>query len=244
LGADLTAVIPAAGKGTRMASLTGGGPKELLKLGRKTVLERVIEEAREAEVDRIVVVGSADKPTLTDAARGLGAEVVFQVGPLGLADAIASANVSDEALVLYGDCAYHGGSPSYRMAELVRRAIPGCIAVEPVSDEETRLYGIVEVDETTGGIKRILEKPGPDQTSSRWAIAARFAFGPPLMAFLSEFVTRWDFTSGRELSMTPVFNAAIEAGFDLKAVPIQPGQRRVDCGSPEEYAEARRLDWD
>jgi hypothetical protein len=43
--------------------------------------------------------------------------------------------------------------------------------------------------------------------------------------------------------MTPVFQYAISEGFDLKAVPMMPGQKRVDCGSPEEYNAARWLDW-
>ncbi len=226
-----------------MVAVTGGSPKELLMLGGKTVLERVIEEAREAEVDRIVVVSAPDKPELTKAALAAGADVALQPEQRGLADAIASATVEDEALILYGDCVYQGASPSYRIAELVRRAIDGCIAVEPVSDADTSLYGIVEVDETTGAIRRILEKPGPEATSSRWAIAARFAFGPALMAFLSAQVAHRNILPGQELSMTPIFNAAIEAGFDLKAVPVQPGQRRVDCGSPEEYSAAQALSW-
>jgi UTP-glucose-1-phosphate uridylyltransferase len=226
-----------------MASVTGGAPKELLRLGRRTVLERVIDEARETGARRIVVVGSSAKPVLTEAAIAASCEVVLQERPLGLAHAIASARIEDEALVLYGDCAYHGGSPSARMAELISRSIDGCIAVEAVGDEDTRRYGIVEVDGSSGGIGRVLEKPGPEATSSRWAIAARFAFGPALMAFLAREVRSHEFIAGTELSMTPIFNAAIAAGFDLKAVSVQPGQTRVDCGSPEEYQAARHLDW-
>lgn len=240
----MVAIIPAAGRGTRMASVTGGTSKELLRLGRKTVLQIVIEEAREADVDRIIVVGSREKPDLTEAAERLGATVVFQERPEGLADAIVSADVSDEALVLNGDTVFHGGSPAGRMAALVHRAIAGCIAVEPVDDESTRRYGIVEVDENTGGIRRILEKPGPEATKSRWAISARYAFGPAMMAFIEQYRLRTVLPEGNELTVTPILDAAVQAGFDLKAVPIQPGQQRLDCGDPEGYKQARYLDWD
>ena len=239
----MVAIVPAAGKGTRMASVTGGKSKELLKLGRRTVLERVIDEAREAGADSVVVVSSDEKPELTAASEALGARVAIQKRPLGLGDAIACAEVADEAIVLYGDCVFWGGSPVTRMAALLARGIDGCIAVERVSDEDTWKYGIVEVDENTGGIQALIEKPGPERTSSRWAIAARFGFGVQLMAFLQEERARHIVSEGQELSMTPIFSAAVRAGFDLKAVPLQPEQKRVDCGSPEEYAEARRLDW-
>ena len=226
-----------------MLSVTNGAAKELLKVGSKTVLERVIEEAQEALVDEVVVVSSRDKTDLTEAALRLGARVAFQERPFGLADAIAAAEVEDEALILNGDCVYGGGSPAYRIAELVRRAIPGCIAVEAVDDLGTSLYGIVEVDETTGGIQRILEKPGPVATSSRWAIAGRYAFGAAFMAFLGRHCRNIVLSPGQEISLTPIFNAAILAGFDLKAVPLQPGQTRLDCGDPAGYAAARRYPW-
>lgn len=226
-----------------MAAITGGSAKELLRLGRKSVLQLVIEEAREAGVDRIVVVSSREKPDLTAQAERMGATVVFQERPEGLADAIVSADVSDEALVLNGDTVFHGGAPSYRMAALVRRAIPGCIAVEAVDDEGTRRYGIVEVDEGTGAIRRVLEKPGPEGTASRWAISARYAFGPAMMAFIERYRVESVLGEGQELTVTPILDAAVQAGFDLKAVPIQPGQQRLGCGDPAGYRTALGLDW-
>jgi UTP--glucose-1-phosphate uridylyltransferase len=240
----MVAIIPAAGKGTRMASVTGGAPKELLRLGGKTVLQRIIEEAQACEPDAIIVVSSPSKPQLSLAAMEFGAKVELQVRPAGLADAIATAGVEDDAIVLFGDCVFSGGSPAARLADLSRRGIDGCIAVEPVDDEGTRHYGIVEVDEYTGGIQRILEKPGPSATDSRWAIAARFSCSVGMMSFVNAYVRRhapWD---GSELSMTPVFQYAISQGYDLKAVPLIPEQQRVDCGSPDEYRSATWLNWD
>jgi hypothetical protein len=42
-----------------------------------------------------------------------------------------------------------------------------------------------------------------------------------------------------ELSMTPVFNAALGAGFSGMVVPLLPQERRLDCGSPDGYREAQ-----
>jgi UTP--glucose-1-phosphate uridylyltransferase len=228
-----------------METVTAGKPKELLRLGRQTVLERIVREAQLCDPDQIVVVSSPQKPDLSSAAIALGAKVELQLHKAGLGHAIASAGADDDAIVLYGDCVFAESSPSPRLAELIRKGIDGAIAVEPVSDEETKLYGIVEVNEQTGAVIRILEKPGPLATTSRWAIAARFACGIRLMAYISNYVVDHPvLEGGKELSMTPIFQAAIKDGFDIKAVPLQPGQRRVDCGSPEDYRQAIHLNWD
>ena len=237
----MVAILPAAGRGTRMMALTGGEPKELLPLGGAPTIARVVGEARQAGIERIVVVGSADKPLLDAFARDYRLEMVHQPAMRGLADAVACADVDDDAVILLGDGAYRGGSPVARMAELLEKGIHGAVAVEPTDDAGTRRYGIVEVDEWRGAVLRIREKPGPDATPSRWAVAGRYALSRRLMAFLSEAVHRHD--GPGELGMTPVLNAALEAGFDLKAVALGPEMRRVDVGTPEEYETAKRIEW-
>ena len=249
----MIAIVPAAGKGTRMLGVTGGLPKELLVLGSRTVLERIIEEARGAGLDGALVVGSPEKPEVTEAvARWSQREfadfplsVAFQVNPRGLAHAVASARVDDDALVMVGDVVYSGGSPSERMANLIHRGIDGCIAVEPVEEAQMHLYGIVEIDELNGSIKQVLEKPRPHETASRWAVAGRWAFSKGTMAFLDDYCQNPNrLANPKEINLTEIINLAIENGMDFKAVALQPGQARVDCGSAEEYAAARRLRWE
>lgn len=240
------AIIPAAGKGTRMRSVTGGGPKELLKLGSRTVLQRITEEARDAEPDGIIVVNSPHKLAIDEWVHTQnGIQIRVQAEPCGLADAVASAEVIDDAVIFLGDAVYLGGSPVKRMANLLHRGISGCIAVEEVSQAQMHLYGIVEINEMNGSIVRILEKPSPSDTASRWAVAARYALSVTLMADLADFcldpVRR---ALPGELSFTEFLNLSIQAGADIRAVPLQPGQRRVDCGSPEEYALAQKEKWD
>lgn len=227
-----------------MQTVTNGAPKELLKLGRKTVLQRVIDEALDAEVDSIIVVNSPSKPEISEAvADQKGVSVVVQPEPLGAAHALACAGVEDDALVLLGDCVYHGGSPCPRMHNLIRMGVDGCIAVEQVSDAQVRNYGIVEVNDF-GSIKRILEKPETSQTTSRWAVAARYAFSIRFMSFLAAYVDTHIAHRESEINLTEVIVAAISEGYDIKAVALQGSQTRVDCGSPKEYDDARRLSWD
>ena len=62
--APKTAVVPVAGRGTRLRPLTYAVPKELLPLGGRPVLEWVVEELRAAGLSRIVLVTSAEKPAI------------------------------------------------------------------------------------------------------------------------------------------------------------------------------------
>lgn len=236
-----------------MAPLTQGRPKELLSLGRRSILERVIDEGIRAGADETIVVSSARKPeieaAITEWNRGPFREarvrVVEQAEMRGLGDAVlGTCDVSDEVLVLLGDCVYFGESPAERMASLVYRGVDGCIAVESVSDDEVSRYGICEVDEM-GTIRGILEKPQPDETSSRWAVAARYAFGAPAFAAMRHwFPCERERRSSGEISLTAGIQHAIREGFELKAVALHGTQERLDCGTPEEYLQTRGRPWD
>ena len=95
------AVIPAAGLGTRMKTLLGDKPKALLEVAGRSLLAHAIAEAREAGLERIVVVANpAAHDALAGEARRLATrfQVVDQAVPRGLADAIRLG-----ALVLPGE---------------------------------------------------------------------------------------------------------------------------------------------
>ena len=229
-----------------MTTVTRGAPKELLPLGRGTVLGRIVLEAL-TSADRVVVVNSRKKPAIDAFVETLHNDrvrIAYQDVPRGLLDAVCRAGVEDDALVLLGDTVYRGESPIARMAELIRRGIDGVVAVEPVATDLMEQYGIVEVNEQTGAITRILEKPKCSETSSRLAIAARYAFSRALLAFLlGECQKRGDCVEEDGLSLTAGLSEAITHGFDIKAAALQPNQERIDCGSAVEYRNAKEIQW-
>ena len=59
-----SAVIPAAGMGTRFLPASKAVPKELLPIGDTPTLQLVIDEALGAGIDHIVVVSSRNKPAI------------------------------------------------------------------------------------------------------------------------------------------------------------------------------------
>ena len=57
----MKAIIPAAGLGTRFLPVTKVVPKEMLPIGSKPALELIVDEAKRAGVDEVVIVVSRAK---------------------------------------------------------------------------------------------------------------------------------------------------------------------------------------
>ena len=119
-----SAVIPAAGMGTRFLPASKAVPKELLPIGDTPTLQLVIDEALGAGIDHIVVVSSRNKPAveqyfapapellasleasgktaLAERVRSIGSDwratIVYQDEPRGLGHAVgcAAEAVGDE----------------------------------------------------------------------------------------------------------------------------------------------------
>ena len=239
----MIAIIPAAGKGTRMAEVTQGKSKELLPLGSRTVVDRILDEAIAAGAAGVMLVNHPDKHDMDTWVRDhQSVSLAYQREQLGLAHAIACASAAEDVLIQLGDTVYWGGSPATRLVDSLALA-DGAIAVEPISDAEVHLYGIVEFD-SDGVITRILEKPTVDETQSRWAVAARYVLSGELMQLLPEWLEPILQNSKKEVALTPFLNHCIHAGHRLVAVPLLANEQRTDCGSPEEYREALLKKWD
>jgi NDP-sugar pyrophosphorylase family protein len=102
----LTGVIPAAGKATRMGELGASLPKALIEIEGRTLLERSIETLKMLGVSRIVVVVGHLGEKIVEFVSDRGVEVAYQERQLGLAHAIATANVDDDFVVLCPDNIY------------------------------------------------------------------------------------------------------------------------------------------
>src|ERR1051326_7956839 len=100
MSSSLTAVVMAAGLGTRMRSAV---PKHLHPLLGRRIVDWVIASARDAGAAQIVVVASPGTSGGFD-----GVDVVVQPEPLGTGDAVRTAHAqlasaNGDVLVLSGD---------------------------------------------------------------------------------------------------------------------------------------------
>ena len=227
----LTGVIPAAGRGTRLAPLTRAVPKELLPLGRRPVLDIVLEELHAAGIDRIVLVGAPGKEALLGHADDL--EYVLQPEPRGLGDAVLCAEGAvDGPFVVALPDALYGGPEMLRALLDAAQGVDGAVAVERVPPERVSSYGIVGVDER-GRITELVEKPH-GQAPSDLAIAARYVLPPAIFDALR--ATRPE--PPAEHQLTDAIARLVAGGARFRAVLPPPGVRRSDVGSRAGYAAA------
>src|SRR5215475_5221616 len=149
---DLAAVVMAGGIGTRMKSAT---PKHLHPLLGRRMVDWVVEAAREAGVERIVVVASPQTSDLLERV-----EVAVQEEPLGTGDAVRSARralggFGGDVLVLNGDVPALRPETIRALVETHRNA-GAAATVLSFEPEDAGAYGRI-VRESDGRLARIVE---------------------------------------------------------------------------------------
>lgn len=173
------ALIPAAGRGTRMRPVTWAVPKELLPVGSVPAIHRVVAEAAAAGLDRVGVILGPGKELIRqylETARrhgefaGVAIEYLWQEDPRGLAEAIALARpfTGDDpfALLLPDNVLL---SERYRLAaltELFERSGKDVVGVLSLTGADSGRYGnsgLFEGRESEPGVFRIdrLRDKGP-----------------------------------------------------------------------------------
>lgn len=168
-----TAVIPAAGLGTRFLPITSVVPKEMLPVLDLPMIHHIAQEALESGIEHIVIVTSGDKPTLRQYfSRALAKEqvphekgeselafeiqhlsemayftFVIQDKPRGLGDAILQAKEAVDMqpfAVLLPDDVILSEEPTLSSMLKAREMHQGSyVAVEEISSEQIPSYGVV-----------------------------------------------------------------------------------------------------
>jgi UTP--glucose-1-phosphate uridylyltransferase len=232
------AVVPAAGRGTRMLPATRAVPKELLPLGTTPVIDLVLAELAAAGIAETVLVTAPGKSALeTHVARGaVAATFVHQPAPRGLGDAVLCAEPVVGAVPFVVALPYALLAPQ-ATARAVRAVasgeVDGAIVVEHVLPEAAARYAMVALD-GDGLIGELVEKPGPSWGRGDLAVSARYVLPSAVFAALRA-------TSpghGGEVQLTDAIAALLADGARFAAVELPDGDRRRDVGSPSGYSAA------
>jgi bifunctional UDP-N-acetylglucosamine pyrophosphorylase/glucosamine-1-phosphate N-acetyltransferase len=149
---ELAAVVMAAGIGTRMKSAT---PKHLHPILGRRLVDWVVDAARDAGVERLVVVASPQTSDLLD-----GVEVAVQEEPRGTGDAVGSARAALEGfdgdvLVLNGDVPALRSETIRALVE-THRAAGAAATVLSFEPADPGAYGRI-VRDGDGRLARIVE---------------------------------------------------------------------------------------
>ena len=180
----MKAIIPAAGLGTRFLPVTRVVPKEMLPIGAKPALELIVDEARAAGADEVVIVISEGKELIRKYFEGQGdIRFVYQKEQKGLGHAVLQAEIDDDALILLGDALVVGCCAAKEMVEVSKAhggaAVIGC---ERVPKEKVSRYGIMKLDGDR--IVDMVEKPAVEEAPSDIAVAGRYLLPAAIFGYL------------------------------------------------------------
>lgn len=230
------AVVPVAGLGTRLGLVTRAQPKEMLPILDKPAVQYVVEELIEAGIERILFITGRHKRAIEDHFDHPDTAVkVFytrQPRPAGLGDAVRCADgfANGGVVVALGDGIIDPPGIVPRLVEAFEsRQADATVAVARVPEGEVSRRGVVGIEGEE--VVDLVEKPYPTEVEGRTALIGRFVLGPAVFEALRETAP----DASGEVQLTDALRAVIDRGGRVVAVPLAPGQRRHDIGSPEDY---------
>ncbi|MCY3895821.1 MAG: UTP--glucose-1-phosphate uridylyltransferase [Chloroflexi bacterium] len=259
------AVVPVAGIGTRLFPATKSQPKEMLPVGRKPVVQYVIEELRAAGIEQILLITGRKKaaiedhfdadPELSQVLRQAGSvdladlpladgiRGVFytrQGTPSGVADAVGLARDfagREPIVVAFGDTIIRGGNLVARLMSAHRESsASGAVAVEQIAPEDAFRYGIVDVRTVDGALVAANLVEKPAAGSAPSDLAI-----VPRYVFGPAIFDAIDATRpglGGERWLTDSIAILARESPPVRVVPLDATERRYDIGNFESYYRA------
>jgi glucose-1-phosphate thymidylyltransferase len=231
-------IILGGGRGTRLRPLTHTGPKQLIPVANRPVIEYAVEDLREAGVTEVaVVLGNKGREAIQShlgdgSAFGVDITYVVQGNPLGIAHAVGCCRdfVGDDDCVVYlGDNVLKRG-----IAELVGSFEAGehvaGIALQHV--ENPGRFGVADVDEA-GRVRALVEKP--EEPPSDLALVGVYVFSPAVFDAIEAIEPSWR----DELEITDAIQWLLENRGTIDSHVVEGWWK--DTGKPEDIIDANRL---
>jgi NDP-sugar pyrophosphorylase family protein len=224
-----TAIILAAGLGTRLAPLTTNTPKPLLDIAGKPMIVRILEHVKSAGINRIIVVIRPQFEQLfkNSIPESYNVQFVYQQKPTGMTDAILAArpHVKGDFVVCAGDMVVphdhvidvvkmHDSNKPFATLSLIKANVP-----------YVKGMGNVAID-GAGTVTRIIEKPPKEHLLSN-------IYSPPFYAFserLFEYLDKCPVSTRGERELQDAIQIAIQAKQIVKGVLI-----KYEFSKDEEY---------
>mgnify|MGYP006278088507 CR=1 FL=1 len=231
-------VVLSGGKGTRLRPITHTGPKQLVPVANKPVLQYAIEDLRDAGITDIgVILGNKGRDAIQEflgdgSAFGVDITYIVQGNPLGLAHAVGCAEsfVGDDDFVVYlGDNLLKLGIDDL-VESFQQGAFDAGISLQRVDNPEQ--FGIATLGDD-GTVQSLVEKP--DDPPSDLALVGIYVFSARVFDVIDDLEPSWR----GELEITDAIQGLLDRGHAVDAHVVEGWWK--DTGRPEDIIEANRL---
>ena len=225
-------VILAAGRGTRMGTMTEEIPKPMLPIRGRPMLDYILERLALSGISHFLIVIGYHGEAIQQHFEGTKPDLEFvsqkPVNGTGSAALLARDFAAGQPFLLtYGDILC---DPSeYARAMEVFLADPVIAAVVAVKAVDDPWQGAA-VYEDQGRISRIIEKPPQGTSTTRWNSAGFYLFRPLIFDYLS----RLQPSPRGEYELTSALDSMLADDLDLRISEIRGTWR--DVGRPEDLA--------
>ncbi len=215
----MKAIIPLAGKGTRLRPHTLATPKPLLKVAGKPVLSYILDDLVALGVDEVVfVVGYLQEVVrawIAEAYPDLTAHYVVQEVQDGTAGAVALAEpfVDEDVLIIFADAVLE---VEYDLARTLDPAFAGVIWAKEVEDYQR--FGVI-VTRDDGTMARIVEKPS--EPVSKLANIGLYYIRDHALLFEGIRHVCAQPSNGGEYYLTDAFQYMVDHGAGILTAPVE-----------------------
>lgn len=258
-----TAVIPAAGIGTRMLPATKSIPKELLPVVDRPIIHYIVDEILSAGIKNIIFVVSRGKESLLDyfdinkelegflsdrkkedllenireISRRIEIISIRQKEPKGLGHAVLTAKelVKDEpfAVLLPDDIVDSKKGCLEQLLEYYEPGVDGIIALERVPEKEVSRYGIVKGVQKTERLWKIQDLI--EKPAMRSAPSNLAVIGRYILPpEVFDVLERTEPGSGGEIQLTDALRVVAKGTL----LGLEFEGRRYDLGNPKGFVKA------
>ena len=227
-------IVPAAGRGTRLGSLTADTPKALVPVADRPVIERVIEAVLDTGVEVIVVVVGHLGDQVVDRVRRTMPEADIRFVHQEIRDGNVGALLAAEG--------HAGGGPFlYAWADLVTSRWAVASLVEGFDGS----HSVLGVDRSTdprrgaavtvgdGRVVSIVEKPAPGSFDTPYNASGLGVLHREAWSFLHDVEP----SERGERELTTALSNMVEDGCEIEAIDLGVV---LDIGTPEGLRRAER----
>ena len=236
-----TAILLAAGRGTRLGDLTTNAPKPMLEIAGAPLISHIVSALAGAGLSRFVVVTGYLSEQIEDWAKTFAAEnTAIQISTVrqpelnGTGGALLSAKDLIDGganfLIGFGDILMDDANYSRFVDDARKKSYDLMLAVNRVKDPYRG--AAVYVNESMR-VERIVEKPAPGTSRTNWNNAGLFATGP----IIFDYVERLAPSSRGEIELPGAIAQMINDGRVVRAIDIRGFWS--DIGTPQDLEIAR-----